>query len=339
MSVFKGVLSFVVVLTSLSYLCLLSCERGSSNKSATKDKIEDAFDEDIVSAEKRSPGFKVYYLNGEERFIYYNLPKGDLENRPKEEEIKYFFPKGYYRLDRDSLDYWNLSEVDSDKDYDDEYSYLVSNRHLIEDGTNIIDAKGNILSVLDIRNMFEKVELFEDEELYRTKTNLKGYQAVDEIYGEQRGDSTYYCKEIRPEAVPEDLIFDDNLRIRLYTKDNKIIDEYKMRNEVNIEDYKRDPKRYQNKMPAYSNASAWLIGMLKLPPKDQREGLKYRVLRLDENGKPKPYLYQWAYKYPFRYYMNEYNLPPYFEYKHWTYLSSSGCYALIPFTGRVGDPR
>ena len=311
MRVFKKALRIVVLISGF-FLCLLSCRESSP--------------------------YKIYYLDDEKRHIDYSrIPKGDLENRPKEEEIKYFFPTGYYRLIRSSLDYRSLSSIDKDKDYDDEYSYMFY-PSVIEDGDNIIDAKGNILSVLDIRNRFEKVELFKDEFFYRTKTNLKGYKAIDEIYGEQT--FKYYCKEIQPEAVPEGLIFDDNFIIRLYTKDNKIIDEYKMRNEVNIEDYKRDPKGYQNKMgDDHYRASARLIGMLKLPPKNQREGLKYRVLRLDENGKPKPYLYQGAYKYPYRYYMNEYNLPPYFEYKHWTYSSSSGCYAMAPFSGRLGDPR
>ena len=69
------------------------------------------------------------------------------------------------------------------------------------------------------------------------------------------------------------------------------------------------------------------IGMLNLPQKNQREGLKYRVLRLEKNGKPKPYLYPEAYKYPLKYYLIEEPLPPYSEYKNWRYAKKSCCYS------------
>ncbi|MCZ0932153.1 MAG: hypothetical protein OXJ52_03260 [Oligoflexia bacterium] len=46
-----------------------------------------------------------------------------------------------------------------------------------------------------------------------------------------------------------------------------------------------------------------------------------------KNGKPKPHLYEGAYKYPYQYYLYEAPLPPYSEYKDWHYNSSSGCYS------------
>ncbi|MCZ0931591.1 MAG: hypothetical protein OXJ52_00335 [Oligoflexia bacterium] len=284
MRAFKKAL-LVFILIGGSFLCLLSCQRSSTP-------------------------YKIYYLDAEKRHIDYSrVPKGDLENRPKEEEIKYFFPTGSYRLDIDDLYYEELPDISYDKDYDDGYDYIDSS--IIEKDWNIMDLKGNILSELDIKNRFERVEV-EDLGYYRTKTNLEGYQTIDEWYTRQAVEATFYCKKIKPIAVPEDLILDDNFIIRLYDKKGKVIDENKMRNEVAVEDYKRDPAGYQNKITD-SGTDAWLIGMLKLPPKSQRESLKYRVLRLDKNGKPKPYLYEGAYKYPYQYYLYEAPLPPYSE--------------------------
>ena len=312
MNLFKGMfLRFVVVLTGVSFLCLLSCEKDS-----TKDKMED-------TAENKM-GYEVYYLDAEKRFIDRSrIPKGDLENRPKEEEIKYFFPTGSYDLNINDLNYWELFDIDYDKDYDDGYDYIYS--RIIEKGSNIMDLKGNILSALDIRNRFEMVEA-EDVMYYRTRTNIEGYQTINESYTLGAVKVTHYCTKKLPTAISEDLILDNNFIIRLYDKNDKIIDEHKMRNFVADEDYKKDPASYKI---TDSGTDAWLMGMLKLPSKGQREGLKYRVLRLDKNGKPKPYLYQGAYKYPYQYYLHEAPLPPYSEYKYWYYNSSSGCYSEV----------
>ena len=96
--------------------------------------------------------------------------------------------------------------------------------------------------------------------------------------------------------------------------------------------YKTNPSLYQKKIGDSGVYAPSLIGMLKLPKKSKRKGLKYRVLRLDENGNPKPYLYEGAYKYSFQYYLYEDPLPPYSEYKYWNYSKETGCYsqALYP---------
>ncbi|MCZ0931592.1 MAG: hypothetical protein OXJ52_00340 [Oligoflexia bacterium] len=300
MSLFKKAL-WVFVLASGSFLCLLSCQR-------------------------RSTPYKIYYLDAEKRHIDYSrVPKGDLKNRPKEEEIKYFFPTGSYSLDIDELDYEELPDISYDRDYDDGYDYI--NRYTVEEGWNIMDLKGNLLSELDMRNRFERVEV-KDVVYYRTKTNIEGYQTINESYTLGAVKITHYCTKIKPIAVPEDLILDDNFIVRLYDKNDEIIDEYKMRNFVAVEDYKRDPVGSQNKITD-SGTDAWLIGMLKLPPRSKRKGLKYRVLRLDKNGNPKPHLYEGAYKHPYQYYLYEDPLPPYSEYKYWYYNSSSGCYSRV----------
>ena len=304
MSLFKKAL-WVVVLTSGGFLCVLSCQRSSTP-------------------------YKIYYLDSEKRHIDYSrAPKGDLENRPKEEEIKYFFPTGRYRLDINDLDYEELPDISYDKDYDDGYDYIDS--YTIEEGWNIVDLKGNILSELDIRNKFEKAEV-EGDMYYRTKINPYEYEIIYEWYAPQAVETTYYCKKILQTAVPEDLILDDNFIIRLYDKKGKVIDEHKMRNGAHMGTYKTNPALYQKKIEDGGVSNAHLIGMLKLPPKNKRKGLKYRVLRLDKSGKPKSYLYREAYKYPYQYYLHEEPLPPYSEYKYWKYSKETGCYsqALYP---------
>ena len=152
---------------------------------------------------------------------------------------------------------------------------------------------------------------------------------IEEFYRPGVFKIKFYCKKIQPENIPEDLILDDNFIVRLYDKNDKVIDEYKMRNRANMETYKTNPEIYQKKIGRLGVSSASLIGMLKLPPKNQREGLKYHVLRLDEEGRPKPYFYQGAYKYPLQYYLFEAPLPPYSEYKNWGYSEETDCY--IPF--------
>ena len=317
MNVFKEVLYLAVFLiTGFGCLNLLSCKRSSSVKDKTTgsiDHLENKGYSNIRDVREQSG-----YVDMSK------APKGDLENRATEEEIQYFFPTGRYQVNIDSLSYY-----DSYDWMEDGYSYIYAPSI---DGKIFIDLKENVLSALDIRSMLEKVEL-DNDPYYRIKTNninsITKYRTIDEWYGKQI--RTQYCKTKRD--IPEGLIFDDNFIARLYDKNNKMLDEYKMRNVVNSKDYKRDPIKYQNKLGDSSSASAWLIGMLKLPPKSQREGLKYRVLRLNENGKPKPYLYEEAYKYPYQYYLLEETLPPYSEYKYWKYVSSSGCYFIAPFTG------
>ena len=275
----------------------------------------------LASCQRRPP-YKIYYLDSEKRFIDDSrVPKGDLWDRPKEEEIKYFFPTGRYSLSVSPLRYYY--KIDG-------YSYVFPGD---VEGKNIIDPKGNLLSELDIRNMFEESESgFEEDEgeiFYKTKERINTYKytVIDEFYSLGGSKFTHYCTKQKPETAPEDLILDDNFIIRLYDKNDKIIDEHKMRNRVYIEDYKKNPLEYQNKI-IDSRTDARLIGMLKLPPKSyQRKGLKYRVLRLDEKGEPKPYLYEGAYKYPYQYYLREETLPPYSEYKYWHYSKETGCYS------------
>jgi len=103
-----------------------------------------------------------------------------------------------------------------------------------------------------------------------------------------------------------------------------------MRNRVNYEDYKKDPKAAQNKLGYSSDAS--LIGMLELPPKGQREGLKYRVVRLDSNGNPRPYLKRGVEK-PYQYYLWEEPLPIYSEYENWGHVEGGDCYSYSAYPG------
>lgn len=250
-----------------------------------------------------------------------NLQETNNSNPATEEEIKYFFPTGHYDLR--VLQMGATDEADG-------YNYVRLN--YVED-QNIIDPKGNLLSVLDVKRLFQKSEFegefaedYEGELFYKTKVDPYKYYRINERYSLGGARTKFYCTKAQPTTVPKDLIFDDNFVVRLYDKNNNILDEHKMRNNVNFEDYKRNPASKYNKMES-SRASAWLIGMLKLPPKNKREGLKYRVLRLDKNGKPKPYLYEGAYKYPLQYYLKEEPLLSYSEYKKWEYTKETGCYS------------
>ena len=136
-----------------------------------------------------------------------------------------------------------------------------------------------------------------------------------------------YCKKPRPVVLPEDLILDDNFVVRLYDKTGKVISEYKMRNYLAFEDYKKDPKAAQKKLTDSTDAS--LIGLLTLPPKSQTEGLRYRVVRLDKEGNPSPYLEEGVKTY--KDYIWEEELPPYSEYKTWSYNKWTGCYTYFEY--------
>ena len=134
--------------------------------------------------------------------------------------------------------------------------------------------------MLDIKNLFQKTKIeddpyYEGDLLYKTKIDPYKYYTVEEGYSLGFAEAQFYCKESKNWL--EELILDDDFIIRLYDKNGKAIDEYKMRNRVALEDYQRDPKAYENKLKEYGSTDAWLMGMLKLPPKNKRTGLKYRA--------------------------------------------------------------
>ena len=254
--------------------------------------------------------------------------------KPTEEEIKYFFPTGHYDLDIEQLGYQEETEG---------YNYIFTDDL---ENKNIIDPKGNLLSLVDIKNLFqistiegEFAEEYEGELFYKTKIDPYKYYIIEEVYNLGFAETKFFCKNQKPEALPKDLILDDNFIVRLYNKNNKVLDQHKMRNDSHFESYKEKPELYQKKITYEGVGIAHLIGMLKLPPKNKREGLKYRVLRLDKNGKAKPYLYPEAYKYPLQYYLWEESLPPYSEYKNWDYDKESGCYYHAHEHIKVGAPR
>ena len=254
--------------------------------------------------------------------------KGELKNRAKEEEINYFFTTGSYHISIRSLErhieYIDDHVEDWDKypDYPKGFEGYIDPEDL--ETKNVVDTEGNIV---DIRSLLKLVATEYGPMFTGVKNiNTEEYKIIDEYYS-MRATFYYkfYCKKKELSVLPEDLIFDDNLVIRLYDKNDKIIDEYKMRNEVNFEDYKRDPVSKYNKVGSWGGGKARLIGMLKLPPKNKRKGLKYRVLRLDKQGKPLTYYRSPLENKPHQYYIFEKTLPSYSEYKYWDY-GSGGCY-------------
>ena len=263
----------------------------------------------------------LYFLSCRRNTIKWELPEyievlGDMQNRAKEEEIKYFFPIGWYILYMEEL-------------YIEDYlpdGYLISPKEIKEEDI-IVDSKEEIVDVKSLLESAEKV-VVDGAPMLKIKTDIEEYGAIEESYhieGVVSSSRKYYCTKKQAEALPEDLILDDNFVVRLYDKNDKVISEYKMRNEVHPIDYKKDPLAAQNKLEYSVNTHANLIGMLELPPKGQREGLKYLVVRLDSKGKPKPYLYKGAKK-PYQYYLWEEALVPYSEYKNWKYSKELGCY-------------
>ena len=281
----------------------------------------------LISCNNR-PSHVKYFSNGS--IDWSKTFKGELKNRAKEEEINYFFTTGSYRLSikylETHIEYIDDHVEDWDKypDYPKGFEGYIDPEDL--ERRNVVDKKG---AIVDIRPFLKLVKTEYGPLFTGIKNiNIEEYETIKEYYSiEATFYHKFYCKKKAPRAIPEDLIFDDNLVIRLYDKNDKIIDEYKMRNEVNIEDYKRDPISKQNKMSA-GGGYARLIGMLKLPPKNKRKGLKYRVLRLDKEGKPLVYYRPPEKNKPHQYYLHEETLPPYSEYKYWLY-GSVGCYTHI----------
>ena len=274
----------------------------------------------------------LYFLSCKKDTIKRALPEhpehtedlGDMQNRAKEEEIKYFLPIGKYFISVEHLDI---------EDYLPD-GYLISPKEIKEEDI-IVDSKGEIVDVKSLLKSAEKV-VVDGAPMLKIKTDIEEYGVIEEGYhivGGLSSSRKYYCTKKQAEALPEDLILDDNFVVRLYDKNDKVISEYKMRNEVSLIDYKKDPLAAQNKLYYSGNTDAILIGMLELPPKGQREGLKYRVLQLDSKGKPKPYLYEGAKK-PYQYYLWEEALVPYSEYKNWYYSEESGCYLYSQFVYR-----
>ena len=267
--------------------------------------------------------------------LYSHGKSTDTSKEIPEEEIQYFFPAGGYYIEKYDLysatsDEEIVLSISSSKEFEELDWYMdwdrIKYKTIVDQKDNIIDKTG-FLSTLE-KVMIDGSVMFKIEGKEK-KALVDSYDFMEEGYDNER-ESTFafklFCTKPQPEALPEDLIFDDNFVVKLYDKNNKVISEYKMRNRINYEDYKRDPKAAQNKLGYSSNAS--LIGMLKLPPKGQREGLKYRVVRLDANGNPRPYLKRGVEK-PYQHYLWEEPLPLYSEYKNWDYSEESGCYHYI----------
>ena len=235
----------------------------------------------------------------------------ETQRKATEEEIQYFLPGGRYALNIEGLsidDYinseWYIREEDINKDM------------------KVINREGN---VVDLWSQLELVEL-DDDPYFKTSVNIEGYKTIDESYGPSL-EPTRFCTGISPEVLPEKLIVDDNFLARLYDKNGKVISEYKIkrlrgrmwiRGTREMEDMKGVGGISFFARDYYGYTNIWMRGILKLPPKGQREGLKYRILWLDKNGNPRPYLYEGA-KEPYQYYLREEVLPPYSEYKNWSY--------------------
>ena len=229
----------------------------------------------------------------------------ETQRKATEEEIQYFLPGGRYTLSISRLrsrfdDYidseWYIREEDIGKDI------------------KVINREGN---VVDLWSQLELVDI-EGDPYFKTSVNIEGYKTIDESYWPSL-EPTLFCTGTSPEVLPEKLILDDNFLARLYDKNGKVISEFKMRNDaVRPIEYNKYPLAPRNTIKSHGFTRAWVFGMLKLPPKGQREGLKYRIVRLDKNGNPRPYLYEGAKK-PYQYYLREEVLPPYSEYKNWSY--------------------
>ncbi len=243
----------------------------------------------------------------------------DIKKRASEEEIKYFFPGGRYEI---YITY--LTNYENMDDYIDPEN--------IKD-MNIVDLEGRLA---DREDIFERVET-EDGQMFKRKTNIEGYKLIREAYWIGRS-STSYCTKVRPDILLKHLILDDNFVSRLYDKNDKVISEYQMRNsEIFPIDYTYTPTTVRNTIKPQGWTRAWLSGMLELPPKDQREGLTYRVVRLDSNRQPKLYFWNLKLGKPSQRYLWEEPLPPYSEYKNWDYYEdekNEGCYT----KSRIGGP-
>lgn len=244
------------------------------------------------------------FLMGNSYFVSCNKKEGktveeqDINKKPSEEEIKYLIPIGRYQIYVTDL-------IDYKRKYEIVDGYI---EPWVVTSVKILDAKGNIA---DVKNLVDIVETADMGTMFKFNGNIEGYKVISEHYDIRNVDE-FYCTKIIPETIPEDLIFDNNFMIRLYDENDEVISEYVMRNNVNFEKYKKNPKRYITKSNG-STQDVFLIGVLKLPPKEQRENLKYRVVRLHPNGKT---------------YYRERKLAPYSLYKGFNFYQGSGCYSL-----------
>ena len=226
-----------------------------------------------------------------------------------EEEIKYFITAGRYEI--------NIEDLSS---YEDRYDNYIDPDEIKTMG--IVDTKGNLVNREDI---FDTVKT-EDGLMFKRKINIEGYKAIKENY--YGADSKSYCAKTHSKLMLENLIFDDSLFAKLYDKNNKIISENIIRNSYvfPIEKYLKDPSSVQHKIKPEGWTDTVLRGVLKLPPKGQREGLKYRIIRLDANGKPKSFL--WRLGKPYNLHAWEEPIEPFSEYKNWDYFENeyNSCY-------------
>ena len=225
-----------------------------------------------------------------------------------EEEVKYFFVGGEY-----DISIKNLSDYENN--WYDEDNLVTIDPYDLEDW-NIVDPEGNLVYAEDL---FEVVNT-EDGPMFKKTRDMTGYKLINEVYRLGRSHKLY-CPKVDTDDKLEDLIFDDKLLVRLYDKNNKIISENKMRRAKSYDNFSYN---FAPKIKPEGTTEVWLLGMLKLPPKSERDSLKYRVVRLDESGNPKPYLI--SDREPNEYYHWEESLESYSEYSTWNYHEKSGCY-------------
>lgn len=223
--------------------------------------------------------------------------KASTEIKPSEEKIKYVFPVGRYQIDIINL-------VDYKKSHEDADGYIEPWKINKE---KIVDANGNITNIMDIVTVVETQHM---GTMFQFNRNIEGYKIVRKAY-DVRNIDEFYCTKVQPETIPEDLIFDNSLIVRLYDKNNNVISENPMRKNIDFEDYKKNPQKYKIK-PYGSTQDVFLIGMLELPPKEQRQGLKYRVVNLSSREEESHL---------------EKELTPYSVYNRFNFFQESGCYS------------
>ena len=231
-----------------------------------------------------------------------SISKDEPTRKAAEEEINYFFIAGKYDI--------NIEDLSS---YEDLYDHIDPDNIKT---MNIVDTEGNLVNREDI---FEVIKT-EDGPMFKRKVNIEGYKLIEENY--YGANSKSYCVKLQPDSVLENLIFDDNLFVKLYDKDNEIISESIIRNSyvLPVEKYLKDPSSVQHKIKPKGTTEAVLKGVLKLSPKGQREGLKYRIIRLDANGNPRPFL--WSFGKPYDFHVWEEPIEPFSEYKNWDYFEN-----------------
>ena len=277
-----------------------------------------------------------------------------VKERPKEEEIQYFHVVGRYYLSIKPLhshhNLRKLSDVDiedygmSYQDWTDEdlESYIRIDNFLGDAGFgsyyHYINLQGEPIDIRNLVDQSDFVRLPDNEGadiFFKIKKDLRNYGMIDEYYAIKKGFSSlkYYCKEPIPSALPEELILHDRLLVKLYDKNHRIISENKIRDRTppdNINDF----KPYQMKVSDFKGVGeTQVIGTLELPLKGEREGLKYRLVRLKPDGQPSLY-FDTDVETPHQNYIREELLPPYSEYKNWEYYEEIGCYA---YSNRLRD--